>query len=455
MKGAVDPDVLKSQLDSACLPLTPRLLHRLEIRVLLLHEVPKNRISCVVGCHPRTVTRWQQRLQAGQSILDHPRNGRPKTIPAEVTPRIISFYCQHNPLPGCSRWSLRWAHSYLDDHPEILQCSVSRSSLHRLLNAHAMRPHKRKYFLQISDPLFFEKMEHIIQVYQSSYEYLFCLDECTGVQALERVAPPLPAKADQPAYHEPEYIRHGAVSFLSVLHVSQGQVFTQCIPDHTSPTILACVQAHARQFPQSAELHYILDNYSSHSTQLFCEGIAELCDVPLPKLKTLPERRQWLQCSDKRITFHFLPSHGSWLNLIEVWFGILTQKAIKDESFPSTDALCQQILDFTDTWDLHFAHPFEWTYTGDGLHGKVIRRFVRWLQMESPQLSPKFLDRQIRLMSNLAANYRSKAHPDTWSLLQASLLDKHDFIQSIIAQDPRLDPPLPSLHNLLSTAKAA
>ena len=443
--------MLVSQLGSPFPTLTARLLQRMEIRLLLQDQAPPRTISLMLGCHEKTVCDWRQRFQAGESILDHPRTGRPTTIPAQVAPRIISFYCQHNPLPGCSRWTLRWAHNYLEVHPEILQHSISRSSLHRLLNAHALKPHLRKYFLQICDPMFFEKMEHIIQVYQSSYDYLFCLDECTGVQALQRVAPPLPVLPGLPTYHEPEYIRHGAVSFLSVLHVPKGHVLTQCIPDHTSPTILSCLKIHASQFPQSAELHYILDNYSSHSTPVFCQGVAELCKVQLPTLKSVAGRREWLQSSHKRIIFHFLPTHGSWLNLIEIWFGILTQKAIKDESFPSTDALCTRILDFTDTWDLHFAHPFEWTYTGDGLHEKVIHRLIRWLQIESPQLTPKFLDKQFRLMANLASNYWSKVKPTVWSILQTSLIEKHDFLQTITAKDLHLDPALSRLHNLLKT----
>jgi hypothetical protein len=234
--------------------------------------------------------------------MDRPRTGRPTTIPAEVTPRIISFYCQQNPLPGCSRWSLRLAHSYLEEHPEILKYSISSSSLHRLLNAHALKPHRHKYFLQICDPFFFEKMEHIIQVYASSHKYLFCLDECTGVQALERIAPTLPAQGSRPAYHEPEYIRHGAVSLLSVMHVSKGEVFTECIDDHTSPNILSCVRKHALQFGKSEELHYICDNYSSHSTELFCKGIADLCHVKLPKIETLLQRRFF--------TFYLLMDRG-------------------------------------------------------------------------------------------------------------------------------------------------
>lgn len=407
----------------------------MKIRFLLQLKVAKATISHIVGCHQRTISYWQHRFELGDDINDQPRSGRPCSIPAEVTARIISFYCQHNPLPGCSRWSFRWAHCYLEKHPEILQCSISRSSLNRLLNTHALKPHRRKYFLQISDPFFFEKMEHIIQVYQSTYPNLFCFDECTGVQALQRTAPTLPARSAQPAYHEPEYIRHGAVSFLSILNVRKGDVFTECIPDHTSPVILSCVRKHAEQFGSSEQLHYICDNYSSHSTELFCQGIADLCNIKkLPNLKTAPLRRDWLQSTDKRIVIHFLPSHGSWLNMIEIWFGILQQKAIKDESVSSKSALCDRILDFTDTWNDHFAHPFNWTYTGEGLHEKVITRFIRWLQMESDQMTPKFLEKQLLLIHNLAYTYWAKVKTDVWSLLIETLRQKKSFFKNIMAQ---------------------
>jgi transposase len=256
------------------------------------------------------------------------------------------------------------------------------------------------------------------------------------VQALERVAPTLPAQRGRPAYHEPEYVRHGAVSLFSVLHVRKGDVFTECIDDHTSSTILSCVKKHALQFGKTEELHYICDNYSSHSTELFCEGIAELCRVRLPKIETL------LQRTDKRIVFHFLPTHGSWLNLIEIWFGILQQKAIKDQSFSSKTELINRIIDFTKTWNKYFAHPFQWTYTGHGLHEKVIGRFTRWLQMQSPQLNGKFLEKQLRLMSHLADKYWSKVKNNVWSLLQETLSENHDFIEKIILQHLKLDPVL-------------
>ncbi len=292
-------------------------------------------------------------------------------------------------------------------------------------------------------------MEHIIQVYGSAYPNLFCFDECTGVQAIQRVAPTLPAGTNQPAYHEPEYIRHGAVSFLSVLNVRKGDVFTECIPDHTSPVILSCVKKHAEQFGPSEQLHYICDNYSSHSTELFCQGIADLCKIKLPHLKTAALRRQWLQLMDKRIVIHFLPTHGSWLNMIEIWFGILQQKAIKDESFSSKTSLCNRILDFTETWNVHFAHPFKWTYTGEGLHEKVIARFIRWLQIESPQMTPKFLEKQIVLMQNIAYTYWPKVKIDVWSFLEETLRQKQQFLKNIMGQSQLPDYLLNNLLNLL------
>jgi transposase len=394
---------------------------------------------------------WKKRFQAGEGISDKSRSGRPLRIPSEVDQRLIAFYCQQNPLPGCSRWTIRWAQTYLDEHPEILQCSIGRSSIHNRLTSHALKPYQKKYFLQICDPHFFEKMEKILRVYAHSYKYLFCLDECTGLQALEHQAPRLPAQNDRPEYLEYEYIRHGTVSLLSVLQVSTGQVFTECIPDHTSSTLILSVIKHALQYDKSAELHYILDNYSSHSTEEFCLGIADLCDVVLPELKTVSERKQWLESTEKRIIFHFLPSHGSWLNLIEIWFCILQQKALKDESFRSALELEKRIINFTDTWNHHFAHPFQFKYTGEGLHEKVIYRFIKWLQMESPQLSDKFLGKQMELMHTLVTKYWSKPKNEAWKTLKATLLEKNHFIREVIGNDENHGILLERLNNELHT----
>jgi transposase len=434
VRGAGSTEVLKQLTGGNGQRTWPRLRLRLGIRALLEHKVPQRTIGLALGCHVKTISSWEKRFQAGEDVRDRPRSGRPSTIPPEVDHRLVAFFCQQNPLPGCTHWSIRWAHQYIQSHPEILGCSISPSSLHRRLNAHALRPHRTKYFLHISDPEFFPKMESILAVYADPPEYLFCLDECTGLQALERLGPTLPARGQWPAYRECDYKRHGTVSILSILRVSTGKVFTNCIPDHTTLTVLASLREHVCRFANGIQLHYILDNYSSHSTEEMCRAVAELCHIRLPELPTVAERRQWLESTDKRIVFHFLPPHGSWLNLIEIWFTILQQKALKGESFRSALELVERILDFRSTWNTHFAHRFEWSYTGDGLHEKVIARFNTWLRIESSELTPKFLVKQIQLMQNLATNYWPKATPAVWHELAAVLTDSRNFIRGILAE---------------------
>ena len=416
----------------------PRLLLRLQLKVFLKHKIPEDIISSILGYNIKTVRLWNIRFQNGDSILDKPRNGRPTLIPMDVTMRIISLYCQHDPLPGFSRWTIRSMQIYLQKNPKFLHYQISCTSIHRLLKSHSLKPYQNKYFLQISDQYFFEKMEKILQVYAGNYPYLFCFDECTGLQALERVAPRLPSKGNRPEYLEPEYIRHGTVSLLSILQVSTGDVFSECIPDHKSTTVIQTLEKHILEFDKSKNLHYICDNYSSHSTNELCLKIANLCDIELPILKKLEDRKQWLESREKRIIFHFLPTHGSWLNLIEIWFGILQQKALKDKSFSSKAELEKRILDFTDTWDRYFKHPFKFTYTGDGLHEKVISRFITWIEMESPQLSEKFLNKQIKLIMNLAKEYWSKVPKTLWKNLKSILEDKVTFIKCLIKTDKNL-----------------
>lgn len=297
-------------------------------------------------------------------------------------------------------------------------------------------------------------MERIIALYQDPPEYLFCLDECTGVQALERVAPALPNR-DKSRHHEFEYIRHGAVSFFSVLRVATGKIYTECIDDHTSSTICGCIKRHAYQQPVSAQIHYIADNYSSHSTEEICQTVAELSAVSLPKLVTAIDRREWLRSSDKRIVIHFLPTHGSWLNLVEIWFMLVNQKAIKDVSVRSQAGLRENVLSFCDTWNDMFCHPFHFSYTGEGLYEKVLGRFTTWLQMESPDLNAKFLGKQLNLMANTANSYWTKITPNTWKYLADMLQEKNPFLKAIINDDQKLDLLLLRLKDLITANLAA
>ena len=405
----------------------------MQIKELLEAEYSESHIASIVRCTPRTVNNWANRFQIEKTLFDRNRSGRPSIIPLAAKFRLVGFYCQHEPLPGCSRWTIRWAESYLNENPSILQIPISRSSIHRCLAFNALKPHKWKYFLHISDPYFFEKMEKIIWLYLNPPKNLYCLDECTGLQALEQIAPKLFTGNSNSRLLEFEYKRHGTVSIFSVLKVSDGKVFTDIIPDHTALTIIESLKKHITLHSGNEIIHYICDNYSSHSTEEFCHEIATLCKIKCSaNLDTLSKRKQWLESEDKRIIFHYTPCHGSWLNMIEIWFGILQQKSLKGESFTSTTKLEEGILNFTDTWNEHFSHPFKWNYKGDGLYDKVVSRLTRWLQLESRELCYVFFEKQLKLMINLVANHWGKINKELWAVLHQTLNEKYLFTETII-----------------------
>jgi transposase len=374
------------------------------------------------------------RINDDTPITDKARAGAQPQFPTEITQRVIAFFCQFKTLPGYARWTLSTACQYFKQHPEILGegVTISRSSIHRLLGNHALKPHRFQYFLQLSDPNFFSKMEHIIEVYQSTPKNLFCFDECTGIQALESTAPMIPAGPNRAQYKEVEYIRHGAVSVFSVLEVSTGQVFTKVIEDHTASTIIEVFKQHVETANATETLHYICDNYSSHSTVEVCKAVGVLCGVDVPELITLDERRLWLGTSDKRIVFHFLPYHGSWLNLIENWFGIMKKNCLDGVSVRTKEAICKNITDFNDTWNEHYAHPYTWTYDGKNLRGKTVRKFTYWLREESSEMTGKFLKKQLDLMTKLIGDDRGLVTPGDWKRLGEVISTKQDYLEQVV-----------------------
>lgn len=153
-----------------------------------------------------------------------------------------------------------------------------------------------------------------------------CLDEKTAIQALGRKYPDKPTQAGRPCLREHSYIRHGTQGLLAAFEVSTGKVFGQLHDGHGSPYWEAFIRDLAGHFPQDQKLPLIQDNGSTHSTPGLCRLIAKLCDAPLPKLKTQNTRRAWLSENNKRIVLHYLPTHASWLNQIEIWFSTLSKR---------------------------------------------------------------------------------------------------------------------------------
>ena len=415
---------------------------RIQLRAFMvtlsLEGIDPRCIAWATHTHRSTVHRWVCRVEQGDLFSDLPRSGRPRSFDEAARLRTIAIYCQHSPpLPGLHNWSLRDAHRYLKEHPDLIGVPISRATIARMLLEHALRPHRRKYYLQITDPNFFPKMEHIISLYHNRPEHLFCFDECTCIQALKRLTPDLPATANQPLRQDFDYRRNGTTDLLAFLNPATGTVYGQCAPNHDRHTLSRVFTAHVKTLPADAIIHYVVDNLSCHYHEDFCRTVAHLCDVPYPELKTGAERRQWLGSDHKRIAVHFVPFHASWLNMVEIWFGILKTKCLKYGHFASVAQLCHDILSFIETWNVHFAHPFSWSYTGEGLHATAVRRFSRLLAIETDQMDCGFLRNQLLLMSNIAQDYIHLIPAADWLQLLDLATAKTGYITRIIEDDTK------------------
>ena len=148
-----------------------RIEQRVQMAVLLGDGWPASTTARSCAGDRTTVWRWARRWAAGGAGRDRDRSGRPVVLTEAV--RSVAFYCQVAPLPGCRRWSYRWAERYVTAHPEAVGRGISRSSLQRVLASQALAPHRHKYFLHITDPDFFPNMESLIDLYLHPPEYLF------------------------------------------------------------------------------------------------------------------------------------------------------------------------------------------------------------------------------------------------------------------------------------------
>ncbi len=414
----------------------PRIEQRIQMAVLLGQGWPASTTARFCGVDRATVWRWSVRLAGGGDGRDRPRSGRPVELTEDIRIRSVAFYCQVSPVPGCRRWSYRWAERYLKEHPEILGRGISRSSLQRLLASQALSPHRHKYFLQITDSDFFPKMESLIDLYLHPPEHLFCLDECPCIQALRRCDPTLPAVEGHPDYVGFDYKRFGTTDLFAILRVSDGQVFGRCLPHHAVDALCGVFREHVERQPADAELHYVMDNLTPHYHNEFCALVAELSDVSYTPRRGGVERRKWLSSGDKRIVVHFTPFHGSWLNLVEIWFGILKQKCLRDLSVESVEELIGVIEAFVGTWDELYAHPFTWKYTGEGLPLKAVHRFHRLLRDPGSPMDVKFLTRQLELMPNIARDYRTEVPAGDWRELRELATLKREELLAMITAEP-------------------
>lgn len=321
------------------------LVRRAEIVLLCADGVSNEVVAEMLGTTRTTVGKWRERFrrQGLMGLYDERRPGRPRTITDDEITALLRATLQTRPKDGSTQWSCRALAAEL---------AVSKSTVQRVWSAFGVQPHRQKHFKLSTDPFFAEKVRDIVGLYLNPPEHalVLCVDEKSQTQALERTQPLLPMGLGYVEGVTHDYIRHGTTTLFAALDVATGTVLTQCKPRHRHQEFLQFLKHIDANVPADLEVHLVVDNYATHKHA---------------KVK------RWL-AARPRYHLHFTPTYGSWLNQVEIWFNIITQKAIRRGSFRSVRELVDRIQTFTAHYNPR-ARPFTWTATADSILQKVER----------------------------------------------------------------------------------
>jgi len=419
------------------------IMRRKAAAALATHGVTLCAAATFVGCSISTVSRSIKRINEVGNVADYARSGRPALYSEELRLELIGFYCQTQPLPNSGRWTIRWATTHLEQHPETINATPSKSTIQRILKENNLKPHQSRYFLHITDPDFFPKMNHLIDLYLNPPQNLYFFDECPGIQILKRLTPDIRTNNTAKMLEEFEYIRNGTMNVLAFFNYADGKVYAECKADHKTDTFLEIFKKHVSlclsgsSKPETEKLHYVMDNLSTHRGYPFCETVAELSGTTCPpqtELDSLEKRVKWLSSPDKKIVIHFTPYHGSWLNLVEFWFGIMNKKVLNG-SYGSAKELKEVFDAFLEEWNVLLAHPFRWSYDGKGLQQKAVKRFTVMLNQAARRLEVTTLTKQLRLMTNLFYHSFNDVPEEEWGSLFSALQHSKEILESNIGNE--------------------
>ncbi len=290
------------------------------------------------------VSRIRRRFAEGglAGLPDRPKPGRPPTLTARKRAQIVALTLKP-PGGGRTHWTSR---------DLARKTGVSHTTVHRVWQAHALKPHRVSTFKFTTDPQAEEKIHDVVGLYLNppTNAVVLSLDEKTQIQALSRTQPLLPLRPGRPARQTHDYRRNGLTSLYAALEVATGAVLGECRPRHTGADFLAFLKRLTRAY-RGQELHVILDNSSTHAT---------------------PAVQGWL-ATHSTVHFHFTPKGASWLNMVEAWFSILTRKSIRRGSFDTLRALIRHIERYLAEWNAH-PTPFVWTKEPADIIKKALRR---------------------------------------------------------------------------------
>jgi len=349
---------------------------RARIVLMAARGLTNDAIATELGVTVGTVAKWRSRFaKAGPKALgDAPRSGRRPVYAAEKKAwffQKVLESARDNGVP-IARWSCAELvalakRAGLDPTPDP-------ATLSRWLSDADIEPQRWRYWLQITDPDFEVRMKDVTGLYLRAIALwkagipVFCVDEKTGIQALERETPDRPTRPGKIRRRDHRYKRRGTTCFIGVFHVATGKVWGRFVLSRDAKTFAALLNevCEAASVKSAPEIHFVTDQLSTHWHLGVCELVAKLSRLPFePKaLETGKQRKAFLLDAGKRVVFHFTPLRASWLDQIEVWFSILSRKVLLAESFTSIQDLQAKVNAFIEYYNRYLAHPFRWTYTG-------------------------------------------------------------------------------------------
>ena len=335
---------------------------RAEIVLLAADGLNNCRIAAKVGTTRQTVRTWRERFAKHRldGLCDEPRCGAPRKIGDDQIEAIVVKTLEEKPR-GATHWSTR----------DMAKASgVSASSVHRIWRAFSLQPHRTETFKLSSDPQFVEKVRDIVGLYLDPPDkaLVICVDEKSQIQALDRTQPLLPMRPGQIERRTHDYERHGTTTLFAGLiaavtaqtNVKAGTVIGQCMPRHRAQEFRKFLDEVERNVPPGLDVHIVMDNASSHKTQVIRNWFAK--------------RPRWHQ--------HFTPTSSSWINQVERFFALLAQKQIKRGAHTSVKELIAAIEDFISRQNAN-PRPLRWTKSADDILASIDRFCRRTLEVHA------------------------------------------------------------------------
>lgn len=304
-------------------------------------------IALKIGVSNFTVGHWRKRFlsQGIMGLYDGPKSGGPRKISDDQVAELLTKTLESSPK-NATHWSCRSISK---------ETGISKSTVQRIWRAFNIKPHRQKHFTLSTDPFFVEKVRDIVGLYLNPPDkaMVLCVDEKSQIQALDRTQPVLPMGLGYLEGITHQYIRNGTTTLFAALDLATGKVLAKCKKKHRHQEFLQFLNHIDANVPKDLEIHLVVDNYATHKHK---------------KVK------DWLD-SRPRYHIHYTPTYSSWLNQVEIWFNIITQKAIRRGSFSSVKQLTEKINNFVVKYNEN-STPFKWTATADSILQKM-HRFLK------------------------------------------------------------------------------